>query len=146
MVGLVALVFMMALTVADVLMRYCFRAPIPGASELTELMLVVIVFFAIADTHTVKGHVAVDLVISRLAPHTRAVIGFVVSCLSLGLFLVITIENMLEAYAKWNNGETTHLLFIPVSPFFCVIALGCFILSAMLLSDAVSHLTEVPKE
>ena len=83
MIGLVALTFMMALTVADVLMRYCFRAPIPGASELTELMLVIIVFFAVADTHSVKGHVAVDLVVSHLAPHTRAAIAFIVSCLSL---------------------------------------------------------------
>lgn len=146
MIGLVALTFMMALTVADVLMRYCFRAPIPGASELTELMLVIIVFFAVADTHSVKGHVAVDLVVSHLAPHTRAAIAFIVSCLSLGLFLLITFENILEAHTKWVNSETTHLLFIPVSPFFCAIALGCLILSAMLLTDAISHLTMVTKK
>ena len=72
MAGLVALAFMMVLTVADVLMRYCFRSPLPGASELTELMLVIIVFFALADTHTVRGHVAVDLVVTRLAPRASS--------------------------------------------------------------------------
>ena len=146
MAGLVALALMMLLTVADVLMRYCFRSPIPGATELTELMLVIIVFFALADTHTVKGHIAVDLFVTRLAPRTRAVVALIISSLSLGLFFLITLESILQARTKWVNNEATHLLLIPIPPFLCAVALGALILCAMLLTDVISHLADVAKK
>ena len=58
---------MMFLTAADVLGRYIFSRPIYGAQDVTELMLVVIVFFGIPYLQFVKGHIKVELLFSRLS-------------------------------------------------------------------------------
>ncbi len=64
--GGITLIWLTFMTVIDVMMRYIFFAPIPGASESTELLLPWIVFLAMAYTLRVGGHVRVTLVTTRL--------------------------------------------------------------------------------
>ena len=65
-VGGLVLVGIVVLTVVDVLLRK-FHEPIFGRQNISELALLVIVFFALAYCGRVKGHVAVDL-IGNVAP------------------------------------------------------------------------------
>lgn len=144
--GMAIILAMMLLVVADVVMRYVFHSPIQGATELIELMLVVVVFFGLAHTQIMKGHIAVDFVVARLSRRGRAMTGVIVHLLSFALFIVVTWENLLEANAKMASGETTHLLFIPIPPFLYSIAFGCFMLSLVLLINLVFSLAEALKK
>lgn len=62
----ITLLMMMFLVSADVTGRYVFTAPITGALEITEMLLVVSVFFSISYTETIGAHIRVRLLSSRL--------------------------------------------------------------------------------
>ena len=48
--GVGILMVMMSLTVVDVFLRFVFNKPIVGAYEMSEFMMVILVFFALAYT------------------------------------------------------------------------------------------------
>ena len=52
---------MMAMTFADVVLRSAFNAPIEAATELTRIMMAVIVFSVLPVVSAKGGHIAVDL-------------------------------------------------------------------------------------
>ncbi len=52
---------MMVLTVADVAGRYLFAAPVPGAFELTQVMLALLIFAALPLVGWRGGHVTITL-------------------------------------------------------------------------------------
>ena len=53
----------MLLTTFDVAGRYLFHAPILGVFEVTEFMLVCVVFLSLAYTQSLKGHIEVDILV-----------------------------------------------------------------------------------
>ena len=65
-VGGYVLFGMMILTTCDVIGRYLFNLPITGAYEISEAMMVTVVFFFIGYAQAAKAHVAVDLVVKVL--------------------------------------------------------------------------------
>src|SRR3989304_3501853 len=60
------LALMMFITAADVFFRYVFNRSIAGAVELNEVMLILVVFFSVAQAAVSKEHVRVELLVSRL--------------------------------------------------------------------------------
>jgi len=135
------LAVMMFLTVLDVCLRYLFNRPLPGTYEITEFMMVVTVFFAVAYTQIQKGHVRVELLVSRLPPKAQAVIDSSVSFLSLGLLSLITWQSFIMAKAQMANELTSTILRVPVFPFVLVVVFGCGLLSLVLLENFLSSLT-----
>lgn len=142
-VGLGILVVMMILTAADVTLRYVFNRPIPGSYELTQLMMAVLVAFTLAYTQLRKGHVNVDLVISRFSPRAQAVIYTITYFLGLGIFSLITWRSILYAGNLWQGGFTTSALLIPIYPFVYVVAFGSAILCLVFIYNLFEHLTQV---
>ena len=64
--GIVVLMVLMLITVADVVLRYFFSMRIAGTYEVTEFTLVISVYLGIAYTMTKGGHVGVEVFVSRL--------------------------------------------------------------------------------
>lgn len=60
-VASVALFILMGLTFCDVLFRSLFNAPIEAATEVTRLLMAVIVFSVLPQVSVQKKHIAVDL-------------------------------------------------------------------------------------
>ena len=56
-----ALFALMGLTFCDVLLRSLFNAPIEAATELTRLLMAVLIFSVMPQISVQKGHIAVDL-------------------------------------------------------------------------------------
>ena len=61
LIASLALFAMMTMTFADVVLRSAFNAPIEAATELTRLMMAVIVFSALPLVSGAGRHIAVDL-------------------------------------------------------------------------------------
>lgn len=123
--GAAVLFLMMLLTTVDVASRYLFNSPILGALEITEFMVVSVVFCFLGITQQEKGHVAVDLVIGNLPSRSRRVIGFinrVASLFVLGLITWMTLRRGMELLHLKEYSGTLH---IPVAPFVLLVALGC---------------------
>src|SRR4030067_2211164 len=86
--GLVAmgvLFLMMLLTVADVLLRATVNKPIIGTTEITEQMMVAIVFLGFGWCALQGRHIRRDLFASRYPPGTQWVIDLIMNFVGLVL-------------------------------------------------------------
>ncbi|WP_413207827.1 TRAP transporter small permease [Rhodospirillum sp. A1_3_36] len=126
------LLAMMALTLADVVGRYLFSAPLSGAGELTELLLAAVIFIGLPAVCLDDGHVTADLVVDRLPraiQPARRVLVTLTSALVLG---VIAWRLAVHGVKLIGYGEATLFLHIPIWP----LALGtafCTGLSALVV-------------
>lgn len=142
----VILALMVLLTVTDVCLRYIFNNPITGSYELTEFMMVVLVFASVGFTQSVKDHVSVDLVVTKLPDRVRALLEAITCLLAFGLFALAAWRNVLHTGTTWERHDVSAELFIPVSPFVLFVALGLAVLSLVLLVQFFQSLARVLKK
>jgi TRAP-type C4-dicarboxylate transport system permease small subunit len=142
-IALWTLAAMMFLTFVDVLLRYFFNSPVPGATELIQFMMGIVITFSVVYTAHQKGHIGVDLVINRLYGSTKRLIRLFSSLFSLCLFIFIAWQTSVSASAEYHSNLTSAVLYIPVYPFIAVSAFGFLVLCLVLLSDFLSLLWEV---
>ena len=116
---------MMLLTTCDVIGRYLFNLPITGAYEITEAMMVTMVFFFLGYAQAEKSHVAVDLVVKLLPQKLRVLIDMATHILSFLMILLVGWMSIVRWLELMQIKEHTPILFIPVSPFLLILALGC---------------------
>lgn len=137
-IAIAVLFLMVLLTSADVFLRYLFNKPIKGAFELTELMMVVTIFFALAYTESRKGHIGVELLVDRLRPRTQAVLNAFTSLLSFGIVGLIVWQGALSAREAMLSGEHSALLGIPLFYFKALVPLGALVLDMEILISFIN--------
>ena len=118
---------------ADAAGRYLLNRPIPGSLEITELMMVFIVFLAFAYVDSKDGHVRVDLIISRLPRKVKPYIDFVDTVISLGIMAIIVWRSVLYSLDLRQSGNASAYWGIPISPFLWVVAFGCLLFCFQLI-------------
>jgi C4-dicarboxylate transporter DctM subunit len=142
-VGLVFLAVMMFLTAADVVLRYVFNRPIIGSYELTEFIMAVVVAFGLAYTQVKKGHINVDVAISKLSPRVQSVINSITYTFFLGFFALISWRLILYADRLRVDGFTTGTLFVPIFPFVLLVAIGSISLCLIVITNLLEYLAQV---
>ena len=130
----VILSFMMALTVADVILRYLGR-PIPGTYELVGLSGAIVVGFAVPYTSLVKGHIFVEFLIDRFETGRRELVLIFTKILTLLLFLGFWIYLFRTGMDMAASGEVTQILRIPFYPVVYAMGVCCFIECLVMVSD-----------
>lgn len=117
---------MMCLTGADVIARYVFNAPIKGAFELVEILMVVLVYMAFPLAILANANVEVELwePTSKRANQFRFALAALCGVL---VFAVFTVE-LFEHVQKYADRESvTNSLRIPLT----YVAFAAMIGSAM---------------
>ena len=142
-VGAGVLTAMMFFIVADVALRYFFNRPIFGGYEVTQSMMGVVVALALAYTAVEKGHIRVDVLVSRLRQRGQAIIGSFMGLLSIALVSLITWQNILYIKEAIDGWVITASLHIPIFPLFIVLTMGFALLWLVLLADFVESLAKV---
>jgi TRAP-type C4-dicarboxylate transport system permease small subunit len=94
--GITIMFLMVCFTFVGVFSRYVFNMPIKGTLEITEVMMVVAVFLAIAHTQNEKAHVAVDLISARLTSKPKLILEFINYLLGLGIFLILIWQSVVK--------------------------------------------------
>lgn len=145
-VGAAVIGLMMLLTAADVALRYAFNRPITGSFDLTVYMMAIVVAFGIANCAVKKGHVKVELVISRLPQRAQVIVGSITSFISLGLFSLITWQCFMNMKLLFATKLTSSVLLIPVFPFAGVVGIGSACLTLVLLVDFLNLLSQVVRK
>lgn len=140
--GVGVLIIMMLLTVSDVLLRYLFNSPILGTLELTEYMMVPVVFLGLAWCAVRRENIKVDILVSRLKTRPRAILDSLTCFLSLVVMVFITWQNFLETGNIWDSYRVSDILHVPAYPFFVVLTLGCFLLCIVLLINLVENIVQ----
>ena len=131
--GAGVLAIMMVLTTADVLLRHMFNRPIIGTFELTEYMMAMLVAFTIGYCAVNRGHVNVDLVITRIPERPRAIIGIFTDLICIIFFSLITWKSFRQAIILQGSGSVSPALLIPVFPFVYIISIGFGLLALVFI-------------
>ncbi|MEJ2039909.1 MAG: TRAP transporter small permease [Desulfosarcinaceae bacterium] len=139
-IGCIALFFMMSLTVVDVAGRYLFNSPILGAFEITEFLVLIIVFSFLGYAQAKKSHVTVDLFYDRLPGKARKVISIFNYAVCVAIFLIIAWMGYGRAIESFHNGEKPLNLSIPNFPFVFFLAFGAVIACIEFVRDIIKEL------
>ena len=132
-----ALLWLMALTIGAVVMRYLFNAPILGAQDLSEVSLVLVVFPAMAYCGWTGGHVALDLISSFFSSAKLRWSDSLIQLISGILFIYLSWVSAWRGLDALEYGDASNLIEIPHWPFFFVISLGSALYAVVLMTLAV---------
>ena len=134
----VALFAMMTLTFLDVVGRKVFNHSIIGSVELTELMMMALIFCAMPVVSLAGGHVIFDLLDSVLPERIKrwqAAVANLICCLLLGVSGWFVLNRAMRTHAM---GDITAQLAIPLAPFHYSAAVLLMLCAVMHLYLAVS--------
>lgn len=133
LVGALVVFATMFIMAADVSARF-FKFPLPGAVELAEIALGLMVFLGWAYTQEQKGHITIDLLYNILPLRLQRLLSLINPIFGLVLFGIIAWQGVEFAIYSKVSGEITENLCLPVWPFKLIIVLGavCFCLQLIL--------------
>jgi TRAP-type C4-dicarboxylate transport system permease small subunit len=120
------LLAMMALTVVDVVARYVFNRPLRGAFEVTELLLLVLIFAGLPLVSLADEHAVMDFVDRVLTGRGRRVLVGAVQAVSAAFMFLLAWLTWLKADRIWAYRDATDVLRIVYGPFvyFMAVALA----------------------
>lgn len=140
--GLIAcltLFAMMALTFADVLGRYLFNRPLPGAYEMIAFMMPLMIFAALPVVCYREAHVTVDLLEGITPGSWRRSQGAAVSVLGAAVLGVLAWRLFVQAVDNGRNNEVSTEHLWPLSIFGYFMAAMSVVACVSLLVVAVQH-------
>jgi len=108
---------MMALTVVDVVARYVFSRPLRGAFEITELMLLVLIFAGLPLVSFADEHAVMDFIDRLLAPRSQGWLERFVQLVNAGFMFLLTWLVWGKADRIWAYRDATDVLRIVYGPF-----------------------------
>lgn len=142
--GAAFLTGMMVLIVANVIYRLSGHV-IAGSYELSELMIVVAVAFALGYAALKKSHVVVKIVVSRFPQRWQSILEAFMSLISLATWAAIAWAGFLILSNRWLT-EETDLLDVPYLPFRFVFVFGLGLLCLVYLIDLFRALSQAVRK
>ena len=113
LLGAAALFGLMAMTFADVILRSAFDAPLPAATELTRILMAIIVFSGVPIISARNEHIAVDLLDPLFPAAMRRLRDGGISVLC-GVLLYFPAERVVVLAERARSyGDVTEYLAIP---------------------------------
>jgi TRAP-type C4-dicarboxylate transport system permease small subunit len=111
------LMAMMLLTVADVVARYVFNRPLRGAFEVTELLLVVLIFAGLPLVSYSGEHALMDFVDRLLGVRGQRRLERAVQAVCAAIMFLVAWLVWLKADRIWAYRDATDVLRIAYGPF-----------------------------
>ena len=140
--GMAVFMLMVALTFADVFLRYFFHNSLNGTVEATELFMVVVVFSSIAYTQWTRNHVVMDVLTASMTPRWQNIWEAVTAfwCVVVAALCVYTSIR----YGQ-RTSSMTAVLQVPLRPFIYFVAFGFFTLLLTQLWDVVRAMAKTTR-
>ena len=127
---------MMCLTFVDVVARYVFNRPLRGAFEVTELLLVVLIFGGLPLVSHANEHVTMDFIDKLLGARGRDLWQRAVQVLCAALMFLLTWLVWIKADRISAYGDATDVLRIVYGPF-------VYFMAVMIALAGLIHLYKV---
>jgi TRAP-type mannitol/chloroaromatic compound transport system permease small subunit len=138
-ISAVLILFIMMVTVVDVVLRYIFKTPLKGSYEFCEIFFLSSVFLGLAYTESFRGHVNVDILISRLSDQTNLVLEIFVLLISLPVGGLLIWQGTLAFLRSLSTGEYKWgLIQIPLWPARLMIPVGVAVLCLKIVSELLT--------
>ena len=127
---------MMLLTFVDVVARYLLNRPIRGGFEVTELLLLVLIFAGLPLVSHADEHVTMDFIDRMLPDRLIGAWIRVMHAIVAAVTLFLTWQVWIKAGKIASYGDTTDVLRIVVAPF-------VYFMAAMLALTTVVHVFKI---
>ena len=144
-ISLTIVVFMMVLTVGEVICRYAFDYPIPGHHEMVELCVPALAFLGIAYLQRQGGHINIDVLLDNLNEKLRYLIECFFLLLGFSIFVLILIATFKNSMQAYSMEEATETLQIPMWPFRISITVGSLALCFRFIVSFSEKIREIIK-
>jgi len=137
-IGAFLVLAMMMLVVSNIAGRYVLNIPVHGTLELTEFLMVGIVYLTLSYAQAKKTHLRVEI-IHRLFPiKVQQALDLLAYLLGFIIIAFITWQGWLSFWDSWLFRETTDgYIAFPIYPAKAFIPIGCFLLSLRFLADII---------
>ncbi len=119
------LLAMMLLTVVDVVARYGFSRPVRGAFEVTELMLLVLIFAGLPLVSFANEHAVMDFIDRLLSSRGQGRLERAVQITNAAFMFLLTWLVWRKADRIWAYRDATDVLRIVYGPFVYFMAVTC---------------------
>lgn len=129
---------LMFMTVTDVVRRTITGKGVMGVVDITQFIMVIIVFLSLAYTQVRDRHIKVDLLTSRLRGKKQAVTNVVALLIGAGVVSLITWQGSWDTLYAWEIGEWRYgpgAVWMYTWPVRLMVPLGGFWLLVRLLID-----------
>ncbi len=133
LVGMTVLLIGMVLTTGDVIGRKVFSMPIPGAYELSTMILAVFMLLGLAYTQQVKGHVSINIFTPRMPLRVQHIVQIFTILLTLSVFAFLIYQGYFECVSAMETNTVSSVLRIPAYPFKALVPIGVFLLCLELI-------------
>jgi len=121
------------LTLADVLGRYVFNVSVTGAVELTEVLMVGVIFVGIVMATLRREHVTVDLLPLPFGPTGRRAMAALTHLIAAGVSALLGATSWAQGQTALLDSEQSTMLRLPLAPV-------VFFMSGMLFLNALVQL------
>ena len=135
----VMLLALTGITVLDVTGRYLLNAPLPGGAELTELLVMAVIFTGLPAISLDDGHVTADLLSQQLGPKGRAVQLFAARACAVVALVLIAKQLWAHGARLSGYGQTTVYLHIPLGPAIQIAAVICAVSALIVAALAITR-------
>ncbi|MGZ3327817.1 MAG: TRAP transporter small permease [Xanthobacteraceae bacterium] len=134
--SILAAVAMMCLTSADALSRYLLNRPIMGAYEITEkYLMVATIFLGLSYAYRGGVFIRVTFLVDRLPARLKLLAQYLAHLASLLFCLIILVATTQQAVRGLSDDTTLSALPLLVGPAYCLVPLGFFALTVIMLID-----------
>jgi len=144
MLGSVGMLVSMLLGVADVVGTEFLGRPVPGALEVTESTMVLIVFGALAYAQQKRAHIRVELLYGALGPRAKSFMDVTTHAVALVYFSLLAWQAVGELGYSWEMREATMgTIRFPLYPARFFLLVGATLLLLQLALDLISDLARM---
>jgi len=135
-----ALVGILALTVTDITGRSAFNSPVSGTVEVTSMVLVVVVFMAVAHSEGMGDHITIDLIYERVGARWKRFLDVFSDVLTIVIVALIAFQLYHFGLRNIASGAETPVLDWPMWPFVFIASGGAALYTLSTLMRLVLRL------
>ncbi|MEQ8584927.1 MAG: TRAP transporter small permease [Thalassobaculaceae bacterium] len=144
LIGGIGTMAAMLLGTIEVVGTQMLHTPVPGALELTESTMVLIVFGALAYAQIRRSHIRVELIYTNMGPRVRAAMDVFADICALVFFSLLLWQAYHEAVYSLQIGEATvGLIRFPLFPARIILAVGTGLLILQLVLDLITDIRRI---
>lgn len=141
-----ATLLIILIVVTDVTGRFLLNLPFHSGVELSELLLVVLVFLGLAAAQQQRQNYAIDILTRHFPPWLRGLFELAGYAACLFIVVLLAWPSSKQAIASFERGEAGFgIVPFPLWPARIILAIGLWLLAMQFVCDIYRHLAGTPR-
>lgn len=132
-IGNLCIVLNMLIVAASIVMRFVFKSPIAGLTDITGFVSALIIALTLAYTDIDNGHISVDFIMEHFPKTVQKFVYIIIGLANMAMLAVLSWQLFLYAKSTYISKTASWVIDIPFYPivFACGLGLFMFFLTAL---------------